>query len=63
MDECDLAFDLEDFARFAKVRLASEAAKVRPTTSIRCLECDEATANGARWCGAECRDEYQRRNR
>ena len=62
-DECDQAFDIEDHARSVKVRLASEAAQVRPALSEVCLECDAPTRAGARWCGVDCRDTWQNRNR
>ena len=60
-DECDAAFELEDIARLAKVRSASVAAQVIPALSATCFECGEPTANGARWCDAECRDYWQLR--
>ena len=62
-DECDRAFDLEDHARSVKVRLASEAAQVRPALSEVCLECGELTVAGARWCNVDCRDSWQLRQR
>jgi hypothetical protein len=39
------------------------AAARRPTGPVAtgyCLWCDEPLAAGRRWCGAECRDEWER---
>lgn len=59
-DIIDAASDIEDYARSKQIELCErEAAKPIPTSDV-CLNCGEATINGARWCSAECRNDYER---
>ena len=56
MDVADRASDEEE-------RSLAEALRTRqpsgPAPTGRCLYCDELVADGARWCGPGCRDEWQ----
>lgn len=44
--------------------LRATAMKPRgPVATGRCLYCDEIVADDMRWCGAPCRDGWERENR
>lgn len=61
-DQLDLASDIEEYARSTQIALCErEAAKPIPTSEF-CLNCDEPTNGGARWCSSGCRDDHQRSN-
>lgn len=59
MDEADIAQPLIEARIEAGIKAASEAKWLEATG--RCLNCGEELADGARWCDADCRDDWQRR--
>lgn len=62
-DEIDRASEIEDYARSTQIALCErEAARPIPTSDV-CLNCDEPTVGGSRWCDADCRDFWTRSNR
>lgn len=62
-DIIDAASDIEEYARSTQIALCErEAAKPIPTSDV-CLNCGEATINGARWCSQECCSDWQKENR
>ncbi len=55
-DEIDLAAEREEMDR----RMAlSTKRPVGPTATGRCLYCDEVVGDHLRWCGPECRDQWE----
>lgn len=59
-DQLDVASDIEDYARSTQIALCErEASKPIPTSDV-CLNCEEPTIGGARFCDSSCRDDYQR---
>lgn len=57
-DIIDAASDIEEYARSTQIAMCErEAAKPIPTSEF-CLNCDEPTVGGARWCDADCRDTW-----
>lgn len=61
-DEIDAASLIEDYARSTQISLCErEAARPIPTSDV-CLNCDEPTVGGARWCNYACQIDYLRSN-
>lgn len=59
-DEADRANDAAQWALQACIAQSTRALqKHRTPATGACLWCDEPTAPGLRWCGAECRDAWQ----
>jgi hypothetical protein len=57
-DPIDVGADITQRERDNQV--AQIQAKIKPIIpSEVCLNCGEATANGARWCNADCRNDHQ----
>lgn len=56
-DVHDRATEVEELARRAA---ASQRKPAGPVATGRCLYCDEQLDDGQRWCGAHCRDEWQK---
>ena len=61
MDVADQAEAQEELLRSLALAEARARARRPLPTAEACLNCGEPTANGARWCDAECRDTYLRR--
>lgn len=59
MDEADIAQPLIEARIEAGIKAASEAKG--PEATGHCLNCGEELADGARWCDADCRDDWQKR--
>ena len=58
-DPLDLGADLAQRERDASLEAIRN--KVKPIVpSEVCLYCGEKTLNGARWCGPDCRSDYER---
>lgn len=55
--------DVTDRADAEIERSLAEAAKLRrptgPVPTGRCLYCDEILDDQRRWCGADCRDQWE----
>jgi len=56
-DPLDLGADLAQRERDAGVNAARSSIKPIVPSKV-CLHCGEETLNGARWCDADCRDDY-----
>jgi len=61
VDELDRASEYEDIARNRMIEESSRKASIPVHKSKKCLNCGEATKNGARWCSKECQDDYLKR--
>ena len=59
-DPADHAEALEQLERETAIRNARAKATLTLPPRATCLNCDAPTKNGARWCDAECRDDYLR---
>lgn len=59
-DDIDRASDIEEYARSTQIALCEREASRPIPTSEFCLNCDEPTTDGRRWCSAECRNDYER---
>lgn len=57
----DRAAGLAAMSAELAVLQARAAAQAQPPTSEVCLNCGAPTTGGARWCDAECRDDFVRR--
>lgn len=58
-DPLDLGADLAQRERDAGIEaIRSKLKSIAP--SEVCLYCGEKTLNGARWCGPDCRSDYER---
>lgn len=62
-DEADSANDLIQYMMDAGVEIARHNAKKKPSSSGRCLWCEEPVAVDRRWCSPECRDDHEKRTR
>lgn len=58
MDDADRATEQEEMARQAALIVRH---RVGPVWTGFCLWCGEPTAKPRRWCDAECREEWERR--
>lgn len=59
-DIIDRASDIEEYARSTQIALCErEAAKPIPTSDV-CLNCEEPTVNGRRWCDASCMSDWSK---
>ncbi len=58
MDVFDQASALEERDREAALQTRKPQG---PQARGVCLWCDEAVEDGRRWCGVECRDNWERR--
>lgn len=59
-DIIDAASLIEEYARSTHITLCErEAAKPIPTSDV-CLNCEEPTVCGARFCDASCRDDWEK---
>lgn len=59
-DEIDMASLHEDYARSTQIALCErEAAKPIPTSDV-CLNCEEPTVGGARWCSYDCQIDWSK---
>lgn len=56
-DALDVGSDIAQRERDNQVAKIQAKIKPMPTSEV-CLHCGEATVNGARWCNADCRDDY-----
>jgi hypothetical protein len=57
-DPTDSSADITQLERDNLVaNIQSQIKPIEP--SEVCLHCGEPTANGARWCGPDCRDDHQ----
>ncbi|MCC6195703.1 MAG: hypothetical protein IT518_14665 [Burkholderiales bacterium] len=61
MDIVDQAEALAEHERERGIAAARARAAVMVEWSPTCLNCDEPTPAGARWCDPACRDDYLRR--
>jgi len=59
-DEVDAGNDAAELFLREAVGAAASATHLISVSAV-CLECDEPTENGARWCDCKCRDEWQAR--
>lgn len=59
-DEIDKASDIEEYARSMQIALCKHEAARPIQTSEFCLNCDEPTEDGARWCDADCALDYSK---
>lgn len=59
-DIIDAASDIEEYARSTQISMCErEAAKPIPT-SLFCLNCEDDTEKGSRWCSKECCQDWQK---
>lgn len=60
MDEIDRANEHAEEMLRRQIKMAS--AKPIPTSEV-CLNCNEPTTGGARWCDAFCREDWEKQQR
>jgi hypothetical protein len=60
-DELDLASEREQIARDKAVSVIQNRPPAA-TANGYCLECQDPVKEGVRWCDADCRDDWQKRN-
>jgi hypothetical protein len=56
-DPLDIGADIAQRERDNQVALIQAMVKPLPTSDV-CLHCGEKTLGGARWCDADCRNDY-----
>jgi len=62
MDIVDQANDLAERERDTAIACATHAGPVAEATG-RCLNCGVRLRKGRRWCGAECREDWEARRK
>jgi len=60
-DPLDLGADLAQRERDAGVDAVRASIKPIEPSHV-CLQCEKPTNEGARWCGKDCRDDWQKWN-
>jgi hypothetical protein len=61
-DPIDIGADITQRERDNQVaNIQSQIKPIEPSET--CLQCEEPTLNGARWCDAACRDDWQKEQR
>lgn len=60
-DMADQAGAVVELSITLAMQRARHAAAQPTSVSEACLNCGERTTSGARWCDAECRDDWSRR--
>lgn len=61
MDDADISAERAE--KEAPYLLAASRRPDGPAATGRCLWCDDIVGDTARWCGRECRDQYEREQR
>lgn len=61
-DIIDQASHLEEMERQHQLNRVRESAANTIKATGNCLNCDEPLDDNRRWCDADCRDDWQRRN-
>lgn len=61
-DVVDFANDLAEAEREFRIRTIASRPPVAVATGS-CLQCNEPTPEGRRWCEAACRDKWERSRR
>lgn len=60
MDEFELASEHEQLRRDIALRLRKP---IGPEATGVCLHCETPLSDGRRWCDAECREDWEKRQR
>lgn len=60
MDDADIAGARQEAEMARKLKAAHEFAPEAQPTGF-CLNCGEPLQNDRRWCGPECREDWERR--
>lgn len=62
-DEVDHAMEVQDLLTSkAILEIRKNSNKLEALATGQCLFCDAPLPTGVRWCGKECRDDWQKDN-
>jgi RNA polymerase-binding transcription factor DksA len=62
-DLVDLAQQQQERMAFVLEKYGKNIFRVAPEATGFCLSCGEPLPDGRRWCNADCRDDWERRDR
>lgn len=62
-DHADLALEIVEARNARALEVHASRQETGPVYTGYCLECGEDLDNPRRWCDAECRDQWERRQR